>query len=178
MLTENRREYLKTRSSLDKGKKAEYDYRVLKWLETMLDSGEKGGIGDVNRVLNTLDREVAHKYLKDENIDSLLKLVETLLEILDFMPVNYDKNGTPFVSKAIFTAPGGGGEMGKIMSVKKVTDKDLKRVEMLKSHIAHLQLFIEAKAIDSDPRSPAYYRELIADAHAHGLIAVSYDKAT
>jgi hypothetical protein len=46
MLTENRREYLKKRGKSDKEKRVEYDYRVLKWLEAMLDSGEKGGIGD------------------------------------------------------------------------------------------------------------------------------------
>ena len=43
MLTENRRAYLTKRRESDKEIRVEYDYRVLKWLEAMLDSGEKGG---------------------------------------------------------------------------------------------------------------------------------------
>jgi hypothetical protein len=176
MLTENRREFLRKRRTEKKKTKIEYDYRILKWLETILDHGEEGGIGDINRVLDTLDREAIRKHLKDENVDDLLKLVERLLEILDFMPVNYDKEGTPFVSKAILVAPSGGGTVGKTMSVRKVTDNDLKRVEMLKAHIDYLQHFLEAKSFDSDPRSAEYYRELIDDAHKHGLIAIAYER--
>jgi len=92
MLTENRRKYLKERNSLGKGK-AEYDYRVLKWLETMLDPGEEGGIGDINRVLDTLAKDSIRKHLKDVNVIDLLKLVEKLLAILDIAPVIESTNG-------------------------------------------------------------------------------------
>ena len=98
MLTENRRNYLKARN-LGKGKIAEYDYRILKWLESILDPGEEGGIGDINRVLDTLDREAIRKHLKDENVYDLLNLVIRLLDILDFLPVEQTSRGQAIVSK-------------------------------------------------------------------------------
>jgi hypothetical protein len=99
MLTGKRRKYLEERNSSDKGKKAEYDYRVLKWLETMLDPGKEGGIGDVNRVLDTLDHDSIRKYLKDENIYNLLKLVLKLMDYLDFLPVEQSTRGQAIVIK-------------------------------------------------------------------------------
>jgi hypothetical protein len=98
MLTENRREYLKKRGKSDNEKRVEYDYRVLKWLEAMLDSGEKGGIGDINRVLDTLDREAVHKHLKDENVYNLLRLVIRLLDILNFSPIEQTSRGQAIVA--------------------------------------------------------------------------------
>lgn len=85
MLTENRRLYLKERSSeKDKKKRAEMDYRLLKWLQVILDSGDSGGIGDINRVLDTLDADSVRKYLKADNVYSLLNLTLRLMDLLDF----------------------------------------------------------------------------------------------
>jgi hypothetical protein len=95
MLTKNRREYLRTR---DKEKKAEYDYRVRKWLEAMLDSGEEGGIGDINRVLDTLNKDAVRKHLKDENVYELLRLVIRLLDLLDFSPIDKTDRGRYIVT--------------------------------------------------------------------------------
>ncbi|MGD0953749.1 MAG: hypothetical protein ABR985_15400 [Methanotrichaceae archaeon] len=177
MLTENRRKYLETRN-LDKGKKAEYDYRVLKWLETMLNPGKEGGIGDLNLALDTLDREAIHKHLKDENVDDLLKVVERLLEILDFVPVGHNDKGLEFVSKSIIVAPKNGGELTVLSRVRSVTAKDKARAKMLKDHIEHLKLFVEETSAGHlpDPRSPEYYTEMIDSAHKQGYVVMAYDK--
>jgi len=186
MLTENRREYLKTRDSLDKAKKAEYDYRVLKWLEAMLDSGKKGGIGDINNILDTLDRDTIRKHLKDENINDLLKLVERLLDIMDFMPIGVEekemdfqgkkvKTKSQYVQKSIAVVPQTGGDMSVLTHFKEASDEDLARYEMLKNRLDQLKVFIETGAHFPESRSPQYFKKQIDDAHKKGLIAPAYD---
>ncbi len=176
MLTENRREYLETRSSSDKAKKTEYDYRLLKWLEAMLDSGEKGGIGDLNNVLDTLERDAIRKHLKDKNIDDLLKLVERLVAILEFVPISKDKNGIEYVSQSLVIKTAT-GELTAFSRARGVTDEDRIRSEMLTKHIEHLKLFVEASsAIVPDPRHPVYYESMIKEAHEKGYEVIAYDR--
>jgi hypothetical protein len=189
MLTENRREYLKTRpTEEDKGKIAEYDYRLLKWLQAMLDGGEKGGIGDMNRVMDTLDRASVRKYLKDENVYSLLKLVFRLMDMLDFVPVvfttkdvEYDGKKIPTTSahieKSIMVAPPSDGELSVFTTYRKANDTDLERYHMVKNHIEQLKLFIEPGAHTPDPRSADYFKDQIENARAQGLRVLAYDDA-
>lgn len=176
MLTENRREYLKTRSSSDKAKKAEYDYRILKWLQTMLDSSEKGGLGDVNYVLDTLDRDSISKYLKDENVNDLLKLVERLAAILEFVPISKDKNGVEYVSQVLaISTPS--EQLTALTRARSATDEDRARSKMLTDHIEHLKLFVEASGgIIPDPRDRVYYDDMIKEAHEMGYTVLAYDK--
>jgi hypothetical protein len=175
MLTENRRKFLKERSSLDKRTKTEYDYRILKWLQAMLDPGPEGGIGDINRVLDTLDREAIHKYLKDENVDDLLKLVERLIEILDFVPIKNDPETGPYVSKSIIVAPKEGGEVKILGIARAATAVDFSRRDMLDGHKTYIESFIKAGISRPDPRSAEYFKGLIDDAHKQGLIVPQYD---
>jgi hypothetical protein len=187
MLTENRREYLKTRKSSDKEKKTEYDYRVLKWLESMLDSGEKGGIGDINRVLDTLDRDAIRKHLKDENVDDLLKLLERLLDVLDFVSLGIAEKETEYqgkkikanvyyAEKSIMVAPkGGGGEVSILGTTREATKDDIKRYKMLKEHVDQIRYFIEPGTHMPEIRSAEYFKVQINSAHEQGLIALAYD---
>jgi len=101
MLTDNRREFLKNRDTLSARERSVWDYRILQWLESMLSSGEGGGISDINRVLDVLDRDSIRKYLKDENVDDLLKLVCRLMDILDFSPVAFTDTEKDFQGKKI-----------------------------------------------------------------------------
>lgn len=184
MLTENRRKYLKTR---DQEKKVEYDYRVLKWLETMLDSGEMGGIGDLNRVLDTLDRDAIRKHLKDENIDDLLKLVERLLDVMDFVPLGITKKEMEYqghtikanvyhAEKSIMVAPrAGGGEVSILGATREATKEDIKRYKMLKEHAEQINHFIEPGTHLPEPRSREYFKKLIDDAHEQGLVAMAFE---
>ena len=180
MLTENRREYLKKRGESDKEKRVEYDYRVLKWLEAMLDSSDKGGIGDINRVLDTLDREAVTKHLKDENIDDLLKLVERLAAILEFVPVSQDNSKSEYKSEYVsqsLVIKSASGELTAFTRARGATDKDRARSEMLTNHIEHLKLFVEASgAIVPDPRYRVYYDSMIKEAHGQGHEVVAYDR--
>jgi len=187
MLTENRREYLKTRSSSDKTKRGEYDYRILKWLEAMLDSSNKGGIGDINRVLDTLDRESVRKHLKDDNVADLLKLVERLLDILDFMPVVFTTEEVEYqgklvptksghVEKSIMVIPPNGSEVSVFTSYRKADDTDLNRNKMLNDHIDLIKRFIESATHYPESRSYEYFEKQIQDAHAQGCKVLAYDK--
>jgi hypothetical protein len=159
MLTENRRKYLEERNSSDKGKRIEYDYRVLKWLETILDPGIEGGIGDINRVLDTLDREAIHKHLKDENVDDLLKLVERLLEILDFMPIKFDPKTGTYVSKSILTAQKAGESETELLGfMRPATRKDFNRRNMLRDHVNYIESFLKAGIGQPERRSAEYFK--------------------
>lgn len=184
MLTANRREMLDKRDTLTPREKSVYDYRILQWLKTMLDSGPDGGIGDINKVLDTLDRDAIRKHLKDENVYDLLKLIERLLEILDFLPVGRTESktiggmevlGTPYVSKMILVAPKGGGKMERVGQVRSATKEELMRNKMLKDHVDIINYFIEPKTSIPDPRSAEYFKEQIAYAHEQGLVALAYD---
>jgi hypothetical protein len=173
MLTEKRREYLKTRSSHEKN--AECDYRILKWLETILDDSEKGGIGDVNRVLDTFDRKAVRKHLKDKNVDDLLRLVEKLIEILDFMPIKNDPETGAYVSKSIMAAPKDGGTATVVGIARTATAVDVSRRNMLIDHREKIKRFIEAGIYTPEYRSAEYFKELIDEAHKQGLIVPPYD---
>lgn len=188
MLTPNRRDYLKSRSSQkDKAKKAEYDYRILKWLETLLDSGPEGGIGDINRVLDTLDGEAIRKHLEDKNIDDLLKLLVRLLDVMDFVPLGIAKKEMEYQGKKVKTnvhyadksimvaPPGGGGEVSILGATREATKDDIKRHKMLTEHVGQIKYFIEPGTHMPEIRSAEYFKDQIADAHERGLIALAYD---
>jgi len=187
MLTENRRRYLTTRAEEgDEKKRAEYDYRLLKWLESMLSSGEGGGISDINRVLDVLDRDSIRKYLKDENVDDLLKLVCRLMDILDFSPVAFtdtekDCQGkkipvrSAHVEKHLAVIPQDSKEMSVYVAYRNATDTDINRYKMLENRIKDLQAFMEPAAHLPEIRSPEYFKEQIEDAHAKGARVIAFD---
>ena len=186
MLTKNRRDVLKKRGSLEPRERAVYDYRLLQWLETMLDSGQEGGVGDINNVLDTLDREAIRKHLKDENVDDLLKLVERLLDILDFMPIGVEekemdidgkkvKTKARYVQKSIAVVSRGGGEMSVLTHFKEANDEDLARHAVLENHLGQLKFFVETGAHIPESRSSEYFKKQIDDAHKKGFVALAYD---
>jgi hypothetical protein len=177
---------LKKRGSLEPRERAVYDYRLLQWLGTMLDSSPEGGIGDINNVLDTLDREAIRKHLKDENVDALLNLVERLLDIMDFWPVGFAekeveyqgkkiKTTTQYVEKSIMVASQSGGEITALTSFRTASNIDIERRATLKEHIERLQYFTETGARLPEIRTAEYFKEQIIDAHGQGLIALAYD---
>ncbi len=188
MLTKNRRGYLKKRN---KEKSAEYDYRILKWLEAMLDPGENGGIGDINCVLDTLDRDSIRKHLKDENIDALLTLVEKLLDILEFVPLEIEEKEIDYQGKkikqisyravkTILAAQKDSGDLNEMCAIKHdraATIEDRNRYDMMKEHQKLLQLFIDpGNFCIPEIRSAEYFKDQIRMAHEEGLVAVAFDK--
>lgn len=145
-------------------------------------------IDDIKFILRHLPAKQLRKTISDDEVYSLLELVETLLDIMDFMPVGFTekeieyqgkktKTTMQYVEKSIIVAPQSDGEVSIQRSVRDATKEDIKRHGMLKEHIDRIKYFIDPDpdAHHPDIRSAEYFKDQINSAHKQGLIALAYD---
>ena len=142
MLTKTQLRNLVKKDGLDKVTRAKYEYIAVKKLMVILDD-----LQDADIILSKVPKNKLQKYLKDEHVETLLRISTSLMRKLDFNKVRSIDDETLFVYIE---------DESHHLQRAEPSENDIKRAKMLHEDLYNLEAFVDPELLKRGAEIPGY----------------------